>query len=223
MDKDRQIRFLYPPLIFLSSITLGVWLDYPNELSGKISDLFSNQNTTSIVVALLGVGSLILVLGYLIGTITILLLRLLFAKNEFNYEFKLSDQTYKKIGKLILKNQNDHVEKKERMYAAVVFDHSYISKNTHRWIVRRWNAFLIASFSVVGLICSVLFGWLVLEISPTWGWLLTVIVFITCFILQGSLSWIETMRMVAFLTKVKKNDEDRNSHSADDDSEKNED
>ena len=219
MDKDRQIRFLYPPLIFLCSIALGIWLDYPNALWNKISYLFSNDNKTSIVIALLGAGSLILVLGYLIGTITILLLHLLFPKNRFNYEFKLSQETYNKIGKLIFKNKNDIVQKKERMYAAVVFDHSHIDDNIHRWIVRRWNAFLIASFSVIALIASLICGCL-LGISFTCGWVLTVIFFIACFILQGRLSWIETMRMITFLTRVKKNDTIENDQVADNDSEK---
>lgn len=162
MDKERQIRFLYPPLIFLSSIVIGIWQDYPNAIWDSISTLFTNNNITSIVIALLGAGSLILVLGYIIGTITILLLRLFFRKNGWNYEFKLSDQTYFNIGKLILKDKSDTVHKKERMYAAVVFDHSYINDRIHQWIARRWNAFLIAAFSVVGLIASVISGYFIL-------------------------------------------------------------
>lgn len=158
MDKDRQIRFLYPPLIFLSSISLGVWLDYPNSFSVSVSNILANANTTNVLATLLGLGSLVLVLGYLIGTVTILLLRLLFITNRFNYEFKLSKQTYEEIGKLIFKNKSDIVEKKERMYAAVVFDHSYINDRIHGWIVRRWNSFMIASFSVIGLLGSLVFG-----------------------------------------------------------------
>lgn len=202
MDRDRQIRFLYPPLIFISSIALGVWLDYPNSFSTTISSILTNANTTNVLATLLGLGSLVLVLGYLIGTVTILLLRLLFIKNRCNYEFKLSKQTYDEIGKLIFKNKNDTVEKKERMYAAVVFDHSHINDRIHSWIVRRWNAFMIASFSVVGLLGSLILGPL-LGFSVTWGWFFTVVFFIICFVLQGWLSYRETMRMITFLIKVK--------------------
>ena len=215
MDKDRQIRFLYPPLIFLSSIAFGIWLDFPDRLGEQVSSFFTNVNNTSIFVALLGVGSLVLVLGYLIGTITILLLRLLFAKNEFNYEFKLSKETYDEIGKKILENKNDIIRKNERMYVAVVFDHSNIHDSIHRWIVRRWNAFHIASFSVVGLGASLICGYL-LGISFTWGWVLTVAFLVACFILQGRLSWIETMRMITFLTRVSKNSKEKTDHAADD-------
>jgi len=201
MDKDRQIRFLYPPLIFLSSIALGVWLDYPNSLSTDIESMLKNVNTTNVVATLLGLGSLVLVLGYLIGTVTILLLRLVFFNNGFNYEFMLPKQTYGKIGKLIFKNKNENVEKKERMYAAVVFDYSYINDRIHGWIVRRWNAFMIASFSVVGLLGSIFLGPR-LGFSITNGWFVTVDIFIICFVVQGWLSYRETMRMITFLTKV---------------------
>lgn len=202
MDKDRQIRFLYPPLIFLSSMAFGIWVSLPSSLGAEVSSFFSKENNTSIFAVLLGVGSVILVLGYLIGTITILLLRLLFVRNDFNYEFKLSKDTYDKIGKRILENENLPIQEKERMYAGVVFDHSKIDENIHRWIVRRWNAFHIASFSVVGLVASLICGCL-LGIPFSFKWALVVLFFVFCFILQGRLSWIETMGMIDFLTKVK--------------------
>lgn len=204
MDRDRQIRFLYPPLIFISSIALGVWLDRPNSFLTTILDTLTNSNTTNILTTLLGLSSLVLVLGYLIGTVTILLLRLLFFLNRFNYEFRLSKPTYDKIGKIIFKNKSDTVDKKERMYAAVVFDHSHINDRIHSWIVRRWNAFMIASFSVVGLLSSLILGPL-LGFSITCSWFLTVAFFVLCFVLQAWLSYRETMRMITFLAKVETN------------------
>lgn len=203
MDRDRQIRFLYPPLIFISSIALGVFLDYPNSLSKTVFETLGNDNATSVVATLLGLGSVVLVLGYLIGTVTILLLRLLFFWNRFNYEFKLSEQTYDEIGRLIFKKENDAIGIKERMYAAVVFDHSHINDRIHSWIVRRWNAFMIASFSVVGLLGSLFLG-PPLGFSSTSGWFFTVGFFILCLVLQAWLSYRETMRMISFLTRVKR-------------------
>jgi hypothetical protein len=203
MDKDRQIRFLYPPLILLSSIVLGVCLDQEqNPLFTNFSNLLKSTNTTTVVATLLGLGSLVLVLGYLIGTVTILLLRVLFFKNRFNYEFKLSNETYEQIGKLIFKEGNYIIGKKEKMYAAVVFDHSYINDRIHGWIVRRWNAFMIASFSITGLLSSLIFGPF-LGFSITLGWFLIVVFFLLCFVLQSWLSYRDTMRMIAFLTRVK--------------------
>ncbi len=203
MDKERQIRFLYPPLIFLGSLALGTWLDYPNDFGEKVSSFLSNANITSVIIAILGAGSTVLVLGFIIGTLTILLLRILFFRNGFSYEFILTKGTYDKIGRIILENKDDSVRKEDRVYAAVVFDHAYIDQNVHGWIARRWNAFLIAAFSAFGLLASLLIGWL-LGISLTISWVIVTILLTICFILQSRLSYIETMKMIAFLTRVKK-------------------
>jgi hypothetical protein len=218
MDKDRQIRFLYPPLIFLSSIAFGIWVDDSITLRNAISSFFSGANNTSVAVALLGASSLVLVIGFLLGTITVLLLRSLFPGNRFNYEFKLSDDSYKKIGSLILKSKNDTIRKKDRMYAGIVFDHSYIAENIHRWIIRRWNAFFIASSSTVALGLSLFLGHL-LGISFTSTWVWTIIGLVILFILQGYSSWVETMRMIVFLTRVKSKDNSKNHDDTNDDSE----
>ncbi len=203
MDKDRQIRFLYPPLIFLGSLAFGIWFDKSSLLYADIEKFFSNQNNTSIAVALIGITSIVLLFGFLLGTITILILRGFFPNNRFNYEFKLSEESYQKIGKLILRNKKDKVHKKDRMFAVVVFDHSYIHENVHRWIARRWNAFLIASSSVIGLVSSLIVGNL-LNVNLGCSWIIPVIILIVLFILQGYSSWIETMRMIEFMTRVKK-------------------
>lgn len=205
MDKERQIRFLYPPLIFLGSIALGTWLDYPNVFGERISNFLSNANITSVIVAVLGAGSIVLVLGFVIGTVTILLLRVLFFRNGFSYEFILSKGTYEKIGKIILANKDDSIRKEDRIYAGVVFDHGHIDQNVHGWIARRWNAFLIAAFSAFGLLASLLIG-SILGVSLTTPWLIITIILTLCFIIQSRLSYIETMRMITFLTRVRKFD-----------------
>ena len=217
MDKDRQIRFLYPPLIFLSSIAFAIWLGEPSHLTDQIDKFFKGSNNTSIAVALIGASSIILVIGFLLGTITVLSLRVLFSGNRFNYEFKLSDSTYNKIGNLILKEGT--ISKEERMYAGIVFDHSYIPENVHRWIIRRWNAFFIASSSTIALILSLIIGLFVIGISFSWSWLLTVIGLGILFIVQGYSSWIETMRMIEFLTRVKKDEKNTANNSSGNDSE----
>lgn len=201
MDKERQIRFLYPSFTFLLSLVLGASLDVNGRFVKNLSDFTEDDNLTTIIVALFGLGSLVFVLGYLIGTISLILLRIVFFFNRFSYEFVLSDKTYKEIGKLILKGHDKTLRKKEKMYAAVVFDHSYINERVHSWIIRRWNAFLIASFSVVSLAASLIFG-KSLGIAYRWGWTITVIIFMCCLILQAILSYVDTMRMITFLTRV---------------------
>ena len=158
MDKERQIRFLYPPLILLGSLALGLVIDSSNELNNSISILIQNDNIVSIIVALLGASSLVLVLGFLLGTITVFILRLLFYKNDWNYEVKLPRNSYEKIGEIILKDQNYSIKKEDYLFLGIVFDHGFLPKNIHQWIVRRWNAFFISSSSAVALISSLIIG-----------------------------------------------------------------
>lgn len=202
MDKDRQIRFLYPPLIFLSSIALGIWLDPSDLLRKTISTFFNYKNNADVFVALLGASSLVLVLGFLIGTLTVFFLRFLFSENGFNYEIKLKNKLYKQIGDLILDKKDDSITKEERFYAGVVFDHNFIAENIHRWIIRRWNAFFISSSSTIALFLSLLVGYL-LKVTFTYSWILTILSFAIIFIIQACFSYIETMRMIEFMIKVK--------------------
>ena len=202
MDKDRQIRFLYPPLVLLSSIALGSYFDTSIELHKVITHFFEVDSNTKIVIALLGGSSLILVLGFLLSTITIFFLRFFFIKNDFNYEIKLSEKAYQDIGKLILKKGKKLVTTKDKHYAGIVFDHGFISKNIHQWMVRRWNAFIISSSSTLALISSLIIGhWLNIYISCYW--LLVVIPLTLIFITNACYSWKDSMDMVEFMTKIK--------------------
>lgn len=104
---------------------------------------------------------------------------------------------------MILKERSDKIAKEDRLYAGIVFDHGYISEKTHQWVIRRWNAFFIASSSTVALLTSLFIGHL-LGIRFTSYWLWTDIIAIVLFTLQAYSSWIETMRMIQFLIRVKK-------------------
>lgn len=202
MDKDRQIRFLYPPLIFLSSIALGIWFDNSDVLRNAISNFIKESNNTNITIALLGAGSLVLVLGFLLGTLTVFILRFFFLGNRWSYEVKLSEKSYQEIGKIILKDENDSIKKKDRLYAGIIFDHGFIPKNVHQWIIRRWNAFFISSSSTLALLSSLVIGRL-LNISISYNWLLVTVSLMIIFITQSCFSWKETMKMIEFMIRIK--------------------
>lgn len=203
MDKERQIRFLYPPLIFMCSLIIEVLIDGSNKGIDILTNITKNSNTTSILVTILGFSSLLLVLGFLFGTITIFILRLLFVRNKFNYEIKLRKGANTDLQKILFSNSLEKVRKKERLYAGVYFDHSCIPDGVHMWIVRRWNAFLISCTSVFALITCIVFVLAMgLEIFCTW--IMANIFFILLFVYQAIFSWKETMGMIEFSVKVHK-------------------
>jgi hypothetical protein len=203
MDKDRQIRFLYSPLIFLGSILISLYFDKTSTLISLIDAFVSKGTSTSIIIGLLSATSLIPLFGYFIGLITALVLRLLCIRNHFNYEIKLSKNSYDEIEKLILKKEDDKLKVEDRFYAGVTFDHNFISHGVHQWIVRRWNSFYISSTSVVALILSIIVGNLILNVHVTISWVVFVMTFSTLLTLQGFLSWKETMRMIEFQVRIK--------------------
>lgn len=203
MDKDRQIRFLYPPLIFIASLLLGIYFDdsTKREEVPILKEFIASTSDNSAFIAFLGASSLVLLLGFLLGTITVLALRLSFWWNGFNYEIKLGETAFEAIGIRILKGDSKVIDKEDKMYAGIVFDHGCIPKNIHNWIIRRWNSFFIACSSIVALSLSLLIGSF-LKIQLTSSWLGAVIFFIVLFLFQAYLSWRETMKMIEFMTKV---------------------
>jgi len=205
MDKDRQIRFLYPPLIFLGSIALGIYLDNSITLKTLIDKFPDIDTSLNIVLAILGAGSLVLLLGYLLGTVTVFLLKVIFKLlgNGFNYEEWLSDKYYSKIGEIILIDKNQIIQKKDRLYAVSTFDHEFISTGVHLWLVRRWNAFFISISSTVAIISSLMIGILALRISFNICWLIVAIIFSLLLGWLGYHSWNQSMRMIEFQTRVR--------------------
>jgi hypothetical protein len=211
MDKDRQIRFLYPPLIFLGSIALGFYLDDSTSVQSIIEDFPQLDKSLTIVLAILGAGSLILLLGYLLGSVTVSILKLAFRLKgkHFNYEELLSDKFYKAIEDIILKEEGKPVDKMDRLYAVSTFDHGFISSGVHQWIVRRWNAFFISSSSAVAIFFSFIIGRFCLNIDFNWVWLLVSLIFFSMLAWLASTSWYEVMRMIEFQTRVKEKEKSK--------------
>jgi hypothetical protein len=86
MDEDRRIRFLIPPLLFVASLLLGAFVD---------------QSTRDLIVKVFaGGGIVVVVVGYLIGTFTYFILRLVFYikasvfKGPRFHESALSDEAF---------------------------------------------------------------------------------------------------------------------------------
>ncbi|HMK18051.1 MAG TPA: hypothetical protein VK492_07630 [Chitinophagaceae bacterium] len=209
MDKDRQIRFLYPPLIFLGSLALGFYLDKSVTIKSIVTAFPDIDKSLNVVLAILGAGSLILLLGYLLGTITVFLLKLAFKikGKSYNYEELLSDRYYAAIGNIILNEKDKPLKREDTLYAVCTFDHGFISPGVHQWIVRRWNAFFISLSSTVAIFSSFLVGLFFVNLKFHWLWLTASFVFILILGWLASTSWYETMRMIEFQTRVKRSEE----------------
>ena len=101
MDKERQIRFLYPPIIFIGWLLLGFILDDHKNFSDLIN-IIKSGTTKEIIAGIVGGGLIVIVLGYLIGTITLSFLRIIFIGRKGAYETSIKTN-YEEIRNVIFK------------------------------------------------------------------------------------------------------------------------
>jgi hypothetical protein len=217
MDKERQIRFLYPAFILIASFLVGVYLDPCKSISDLLPVTDSELKSSDIVAVLVGGGVFILVLGFLIGTLTVNILRVgFFLFGHRNYEIVLPDDAYDRILRFI-DWPNNQIQPRERFYAAVTFDHEILSNGIHDWIVRRWNAFYVSANSILALILAPVIG-LSLSVHLTFWWILLTAVTSILILLNCITAWRETMRMLEFQSRRNKIPKQQQATSVDSDS-----
>lgn len=203
MDKERQIRILYPPFLLLSSLLTGSYFDDKFEKLKTFLDIVPNDEIKNIILIILGGGVLVLVLGYIIGTITIVLLRALSYRNGGNYEINFKPDIYERIWEIIILNpKGATISQKENLYVIATYDHQFLPKDIHKWIQRRWNSFYTSANSAVSLIISILIVH-PLKSTPGIYWTIILGILICVLIYHSYKSWRETMDMIEFQIKVK--------------------
>ena len=202
MDAERRIRFIIPPFFLVTSLIWGLVSNKTITL-----DLILGVKSTGLIAMLAGGGVMVLPIGYLLGTITIFVLRSFFflkrncwsGSESMYYEVPLSKPAYESICERI--PQVDKLaSRKNELFAGVTFDHDILKKKkvgVHKWIVRRWSAFNIAATSVTALIISLLTGW-IFEIELKTEWWLPVLSLIVLFIYTAFVAWNEVKQMIKF-------------------------
>lgn len=208
MDEERKIRFLVAPLLFVSSLGWGMWLD-PLWRQAITSSPFltAEKGIGQAITILAGGGIFVFSLGVLIGTISYVTLRLFsliirwcfYHRNGVNtHEAAVSDETLRLLwAKLGAPGEFD---RKRDFLAVVAFDHGLLRKSNegvHRWMVRRWNAFSISATSITALALAVLVSYFS-DIHPSRYWWSSIGFFLLVFSFTAVWSWRDTMRMLAF-------------------------
>ena len=176
MDEQRQIRFLYPPFFLIGSLLWGVYLDPTTKLGDLLAFIPSGIQWPQAITLLVGGSVLVIALGFLIGTLSLSLLRLLFfvfslcRDHWYHFEASVSSECLAKIWPILhLPAQPDQ----SNMFRAVVtFDHEMLSRPVHDWLRRRWSGFLISTHSAVALLLALILGWR-LPMRVTSEWVLT--------------------------------------------------
>jgi hypothetical protein len=203
MDEDRRVRFFVSPMFFLASI---LWGFYRHDLLPDLSKAQPSGNwVASIVGIVLGASIAVFALGFLIGTVTYILLRLLalafYARGKGSgcHEVAVGGRTIDRIIDIL--GAKTICKRNQQLFIAVTFDHETLSKNSkgiHKWLMRRWNAFSIGSTSVVGLLLSLLIGRIAVRTNLRSEWIWPALAMCVFFGVSAFFAWRDTMRMIEF-------------------------
>jgi hypothetical protein len=163
MDEDRRIRFLVAPMLFLASI---LWLSWLND--GWVAHVFdAGENRSKSIEIIAGGGVIVFVAGYVIGTLTQVVLRkgfpylhkLPYFKSKMSgregakfREAGLTEDALDKVWKRLEVPEVPELFPRRdwELWAAAAFDHAVLYNKyngVHRWLLRRWTAFNIAATS----------------------------------------------------------------------------
>jgi phosphotransferase system glucose/maltose/N-acetylglucosamine-specific IIC component len=206
MDEDRRIRFLVAPMLFVASLLLGALSD--QTARDFIVQTLKNPDWSKLIGLIAGGGVVVFAVGYIIGTVTYFVLRLLFryrpqrwGKSRF-HEVALSDdaffQVWTKLG------ASGMPDRWQELFAGVAFDHGVLRESpegVHRWLFRRWNAFNIATTSFCGLILSFPFGHFI-GIPCSLAWYFSVGAFAAILVFVMVWAWRDTMNMADFMARL---------------------
>jgi len=191
MDQDRQIRFVIPPFFLFASLLWGA------HLGGRdLSPIFSPQTAKEVLGLLAAAAVGIVPMGFLIGTLSVTLLRgLALIARSPTYEARLSDSTLDHIWAQLQSKQAK--DKKLTLYAAATFDHELLPAGIHTWIMRRWNSFNVATHSIVALMLAHAVApiFSIPQVRAWWG---STLLLVGLLLVTALNAWRETMAMIEF-------------------------
>ena len=199
MDKDRQIRFLYPPLILFGSLLYGAYtgsLEWKIRIDNWISAASKDSPIANLVTIVAGGSLLIIVVGFIVGTFTHVTFRWL-NKHLFNreFEFVVSPATLERIRSKIPGDPGD--KGTFHLPIGATFCHDILPEGVSNWIVRRWHAVNLSLSSCTALVGAWIIGY-PLRIDHHCGWGVLTVAFLVVFGVNSHYAWHDTMEMYEF-------------------------
>jgi hypothetical protein len=187
------VRFLIPPFFLLLSIAVGAHFSGIDLLA-----LASAFDTDQLVVIGTAIGASTLPVGYLLTSVSILLLQgLAKLRGCRTYETCLPDEVLAEIWPRV--KTSLRVDRKWELYAVATFDHELVPGNVHDWIQRRWSSFHISAHSCTAILLSH-FSLAVPRIRLTVPWFAFSLLLLLALGINANAAWHQVMRMLEFQT-----------------------
>lgn len=205
MNPDRQIRFLYPPILILAFLMWAIVED--SELKLKVLALLSAtpESLKGLVGALVGGSTAILIIGFVSGTVTFLTLRIIFAVFGCRtHEVPISENCRRRIWTALM--PSPVIEHRKILFATAYLHFGICSKEVADWIARRWNAFNLSAnicFGIALVMASV--GWFELLHPASFWWFGVGAGALVLFFANAFFAWRDTMGMVTFCAEIHSN------------------
>jgi hypothetical protein len=191
MDQDRQIRFAIPPFFLFASLLWGAYLAHRD-----LSPIFKPETAKEMLGVLAAAAVAIIPLGFLLSTLSVMLLRLLaLIARTPTYEAVLKDPVLERIWSQLKTTQAK--DKKLTLYAAATFDHELLESGIHTWLLRRWNSFNVATHSIVALLVAHVLA-PIFSIPQVCTWWVSTTALVAVLFVNALCAWRETMRMIEF-------------------------
>lgn len=197
MEQSRQLRFLIPPFVLLTSLLWGAVVDPHIALLYLLEKVTTKSEIAQIVGVAVTGGIAVIALGFLISAISIFFLRVGFCFFHRNYEAQVSPDTLERVGRAVGAKRNP--DGCQVLYAVATYDHWKLPHSLHEWIARRWDVFMLSINSCGALILSHLVG-LQLQITQGWRWWFPNLLLFTFLVINGLMAWRQTMGMLSFLS-----------------------
>ena len=196
MDFIRQGRYVIPSFLFF----LSLW--WANSAAWEQLTL---QQLTAVLAVL---AAATLPLGFFIGGVSVLLLRLVFliaTRGDSNYEVRVSQNAWAKISEYLDLSFNSRkgwtrgsARPPPRGRAAVVAGSTFqleLPGSIFLWIDRRWNAFNVYINFLVAILCSYIYGLYGLALIFTASWIVVFSLIAVVCLLLALLTWGDVMTM----------------------------
>src|SRR5256885_2389590 len=153
MDQFRNLRFVVAPTIFLGSLLIGAWYDR------SILEYFRCLTAPQVTAIGIVVAAAIVPLGFVIGSVEILILNLLWccARDHFQASVRSEawDQVWKSFGKIAPRLSGRSFKARlDKLAGASIFVRISIEPKMEEFLDRRSQAFHTSANSCVAVLLS---------------------------------------------------------------------
>lgn len=207
MIEERNLRFLYPPMVIVSSMLLLCFMTdgYKDQLDPNLKKITNDlAELGDLATGILSIGFLLFV-GHVIGLFTVLFLTAFsnFCRWKSTYEFHFSEIIWEVINQKNGRGHLKHTDNRDDLSAGISYDHEQITEENQKWLSRRWNSFFISANCCLAFFLSIVLA-RVIGFEVNCPWVIINLVMAALFFIHARLSWKQSMNFVIYQLDVKK-------------------